>query len=145
MAPSMTRWIAPGTTAPSRAMRWRFFAPTATRARSVTPSPSVSVEPTEPAPSAASPDARYRHGSSRSRAFAQARRHHADGALIDLGPVPLLEDGIVLRARFPALPGLPAVPFQEVGGRGQHVRHAALEVATTIAVEVDGVPVVAGR
>src|SRR5262249_29794928 len=41
-------------------------------------------------------------------------------------------------------PGLPAVSLQEVSGRGQHVRHAALEVATAIAVEVDGVLVVAG-
>src|SRR5581483_5419978 len=80
-----------------------------------------------------------------SRPFGQLAGHDGDGAHVDFGLVPLPDDGVVGRARAPALPGLPAVTFQEVGGGGEHVGHAVLEVAPSVAVEIDSILVVARR
>src|SRR5262245_33073712 len=88
----------------------------------------------------------FPHGAQTSRALgplAQFHGHHRDGALVDLGAVPFAQDDVIGRTRFPALTGLPAVPLEKVGRRGQHVRHAALQVAAPIAIEIDGILVVA--
>src|SRR5207253_10634903 len=45
--------------------------------------------------------------------------------------------------RSPPLPSLPPVALQEVGGGSQHVGDAVLEVAAPVAVEIDGILVVA--
>src|SRR3954452_8122352 len=62
-----------------------------------------------------------------------------DRASVDVALVPLLNDGEVRTARFPILAALPAVARKVVGGRSQHIRCAAQEIAAAIAVEVYGV------
>src|SRR5262245_11226639 len=98
-----------------------------------------------PLPSASAGLANASSAFGRSWAFTQFGGHRGDGALVDLGPIPILEHSIVGRARLPTLSSLPAMTFEKVGGRGQHVSHAAFEVPASVTVEVHGVLVVAGR
>src|SRR5215470_8236786 len=75
--------------------------------------------------------------------LAQLHGHHGDGALVNLGAVPFAQHRVVGRARLPALTCLPTVAPEKVGRGGQHVGHTALEVAAPVAIEIDGVLVIA--
>src|SRR3984885_14332862 len=61
-----------------------------------------------------------------------------DGLGVDLRRVPLQQHLEIGRAFAPRLAALPAVAFEIIRRRGQHVRHAVDEVAAPVAVVVDG-------
>src|ERR1700722_17204231 len=61
-----------------------------------------------------------------------------DGLGVDLRCVPLQQHLKIGRAFVPRLAALPAVTFQIIRRRGQHVGHAVDEVAAAVAVVVDG-------
>ena len=71
--------------------------------------------------------------------FLKAVSHHCNRALIDPGPVPIPEYGVVRCARQPALATLPAMRSEKVCDRSQHVRHATDQVAAAITIIVDGI------
>src|SRR5580693_7109096 len=61
-----------------------------------------------------------------------------DGLGVDLRRVPLQQHLKIGRAFAPRLAALPAVAFEIIRRRGQHVGHAVDEVAAAVAVVVDG-------
>jgi hypothetical protein len=63
----------------------------------------------------------------------------ADGLAVHDRPVPLVHDLEIRRALAERRARLPAVHLQEVGGRGEHVRHAAAQVDAAVAVEINAV------
>src|SRR5262245_43322017 len=67
----------------------------------------------------------------------QLGREQRDRLLVDRGLVPLLEHREIVRAFAPRLPALPAVALEVVRRRGEHIGHAADQVAPTVAVEID--------
>src|SRR5579862_2757030 len=61
-----------------------------------------------------------------------------DGLGVDLRRVPLQQDLEIGRAFAPRLAALPAIAFQIIRRRGQHVGHAVDEIAAAVAVVVHG-------
>src|SRR5580693_6691655 len=62
-----------------------------------------------------------------------------DGLGVDLRRIPLQQHLEIGRAFAPGLAALPAIAFEIVAGRRQHVGYAVNEIAAAVAVIVDGV------
>src|SRR5262245_57423642 len=77
--------------------------------------------------------------------FRKPRGKQRDRLLVDLGLIPGLEHGEVLRAFGKGLSTLPAIALEIVRGRSEHVWHAVDQVAAAVAVEIDRILHIGGR
>ena len=66
-----------------------------------------------------------------------SEQHHC--LAIDLCVVPLSHDLEILGAFAEGRSSAPTVDLQQIGGRGQHIRHAVAEIDMTVAVIIDTV------
>src|SRR6266487_2410728 len=67
------------------------------------------------------------------------------GLAIHLGPVPLAHDLEIRRAFTEWRARAPTVGLQQIGRRGEHIRHAVSEIDTAVAVIIDAVFDIGGR